>query len=168
MPIYAVHSSAGNPTIGRQHTFSIVPAPPCPVKWSINGDGVTVHDKEAGLEVVGASSILVVNVSDDVEGRTIIISATLECDDLIKVSPLQIDMEGEKPMSAEEIFFEGLKSLGIPLTFPYWLLMLILFLIFKALKKIGVTFPNPDDIKKHLDEIGHLLPDWLRNILDLH
>lgn len=170
------------PVMGQDHSYTINPAPGvgCEVVWSINGQAVGVGSKVGGLKVegIGASGTLSVEVTGDISKTRV--SAVINCPPpaapnpapAINVSDGKVAAGGgngdeDDDRSLGDIILEVLKTLGLPASLPFWLLWLILFLIFKLLGKLGEVKPSPEDIKDILKKAGDLLPDWLRDLLDL-
>jgi hypothetical protein len=167
MPTAIVQSR--NPALGQQHSYSLSPPPDpgCKVTWSIEGNEVTVHDDVGGLRVVGINGTMTVNVTGDTTGTTI--KAVVKCGaETMGTYLLDVGRSSsENSLSATEIVTELLATLGVPVTFPYWLLMLIFFFLFKFLNWLGADWPDADEIRRHLKQIGKLLPRWLQKLLDI-
>ena len=165
------------PQLGEQHSYTLNPQPGvgCEVVWSIDGQAVGVGDEAGGLKVVGigASGTITVEVTDDTSDTEI--SAVIECPGVPPDPTGAFDVGGggggddddDKDVDASDVVLQILKTLILPATLPYWLIWFIAFLIMKLLKALGLEPLDLEDIKRDLKQVGHLLPDWLRNLLDL-
>jgi hypothetical protein len=172
------------PRLNEDHSYSLDPVPnhDCEVDWKINGQSVGVGSEVGGLKVegIGGSGVMSVEATGDTSNTRV--SAVVTCPPpagvenvpAINVSDGQLagpvdddDEDEEEDMSLGDIIIEVLKTLGLPASFPFWLLWLIVYAIIKLLELLGEVSPSSEDIKDILKKAGDLLPDWLRNLLDL-
>lgn len=159
------------PQKGQQHSYSLNPQPGagCEVTWSIDGQPVSVGSEVGGIRVVGigASGTMTVEVTGGTGGTKV--SAEIHCPGIPpdQAGPIDVGGGGGGGASGAELVKEFLRHLGLPVTLPWWLLWLLFWLLASLFKKLGADWPDPEEIKRQLREIGKLLPKWLRKLLDI-
>lgn len=149
---------------------------PCVVRFRVNGSSTSSGNPIGDINIVQMSGDRITLSAP--EGTRIEVEGIMECPltevannpDYKACGPTTKSVThtvGGDITTPTDIVKELLKTLGLPLTLPFWLLWLLFFVLAKFFKMLGADWPDPDEIKRQLKEIGKLLPKWLRILLDI-
>ena len=149
---------------------------PCAVRFRINGSLTSSGNPVGDINIVQMSGDRITLSAPD--GTEILVEGTMECpltevasnSDYKACGPTTKSVThtvGGAISTPTNLVKELLKTLGLPLTLPFWLIWLLFFILAKFFKELGADWPDPEEIKRQLKNIGKLLPKWVRVLLDI-